>query len=98
REARLSACADSPDACDVVSIWIDSLAIGDWDTEKATLHDARVRRALDRRSAAMKTLLRTTLGSAQRPVVPPQCPRSALPAVERPTTRALPGGRRASGR
>jgi hypothetical protein len=72
RDSSLSACADSPDACGAVSIWIDSLAVGDWDTEKATLHDARVRRALDRRSAAMKTLLATTLGSEQRPVVPPQ--------------------------
>ena len=56
--------------CGELALWIDSLAIGDWDTEKAKIKDDALRAALERRSAAMKKMLRDGLGSEQRPVNP----------------------------
>lgn len=56
--------------CGELALWIDSLAIGDWDTEKAKIKDDALRATLERRSAAMKKMLRDSLGSEQRPAKP----------------------------
>ena len=67
-----AACVKDPDACSPATEWIDDLVLGEWDTEKTQVSDARVRAALDGESGAMRALLEAKLGSLARPVTPPR--------------------------
>jgi hypothetical protein len=69
REAVIADCAKkAPEPCwgEIVH-WIDSLAVGDWDTAKSWLKDEELRKVFDKRTPAMKKAL-AALGSKQRPV------------------------------
>jgi hypothetical protein len=70
RDAMKQECAKNPTGCfGELLIWIDSLAIGDWDNEKKAMADQELAKTLDRRSAAMRTML-NRLGARGRPVKP----------------------------
>ena len=75
RDAIHAACNADPSRCfGEIIAWIDSLVIGDWDAEKATMKDVDLRNALDRRAAAMKKMLAAQIGSEQRPITPSSAP------------------------
>ena len=68
REAARAACQKDPKACDgQLNAWIDSLAIGDWDTEKKAPYYDQLRTQLERPRADMKKMMLRVLGSEQRP-------------------------------
>jgi hypothetical protein len=70
RQAQGAPCADG-NQCDVteteIYAWIDSLAIGDWETERTRVTDLQLRGVLDRRAAAMRSILTRELGSIAAP-------------------------------
>lgn len=70
RQEQRADCADGKE-CDVteasIYAWIDSLAIGDWDTEQTQVTDVNLRAVLARHAAAMRRILARELGSLTAP-------------------------------
>ena len=66
-ELRVACAADPNDCSGEIIEWIDSLAIGDWDSEKLLIKDLDLRKGLDRNAAAMRKLMAAQLGSEGRP-------------------------------